>query len=110
MSTIELLGNEARRLLELWMAKSADYYAASANDESLLLAQSSAAEYALNVIVMVRSCAMTNSYTTTEERLRECIAREKNRLVVEYLEDVLAKVLALPEHATPKACSESSSA
>lgn len=110
MSASELLASEARRLFELWMAKSAEYYAANSTDETPILEQSSAAEYAASVVIMVRSCVMTSEYGTAEGRMRDALSRETNRLVAEHLDDVLAKLLVSSSHATTNACDGSSSA
>ena len=106
MSAIELLMSEMHRLADLHVVTLTAYYLAPVDVHVDELDAQSASSYAVRAIAetIATAHAWQHSY---EQALRDVMARNTNRRVSEHLEDVLAKLLALSNRATPEACSAS---
>jgi hypothetical protein len=109
MTPVELLMSEMHRLADLHVVTLTAYYVAPRDNYEAELDSQSATAFAWRAVAesIATAHAWRKSYVDT---LREAMTRNTSPRVNEYLEEVLAKLLALTEHAMPKACDMSSAA
>lgn len=105
MNHLDLLASEAHRLLDVHMRELDTYHRAPVNgdEHKLALAKQHASMRAVDIVVNARTRVAVYG-TPCEEALRRFVLTEQDKLVREHLEDVLAKLPTLQEHATNEAC------
>jgi hypothetical protein len=103
MTHVELLMSEMHRFAALYVVTLTAYYSAPAEDHEAELGAQSAASCAIRCIA--ETIATAHAWRRSHvDALRDVMAHNTSRRVNEHLEDVLAKLLALPSYATTEVC------